>query len=167
MSKKEELMAMLNEKRFGFKVDEIMTGTHHFVGGSGPAGELPMEFRVTWGNKHFTKFINPSGNEFMVSDLEGVVDIGGLCENAPVKGKLELRYFQEGKIRYTFDFEVGGKKYNYVGEKRDIRPWNLHRTHTTCYGTLTEADTGKVVSESITYFKLNTAIPFVLSMRPA
>jgi hypothetical protein len=167
MGKKEEIMAMFMEKRFGFKADEVMTGTHHFVGGAGPAGEFPMEFRVTWGTKHVADWANPFGGEFMINDLEGVVTVGGLCENAPCSGRLELKYFQEGKIRYVFDFESGGKKYHFVGEKRDIRPWNLHRTHTTCYGTLTEADTGKVVSESITYFKFSTMIPFMMSFRPA
>jgi hypothetical protein len=161
----EALKEMIAEKRVGFKMDEVMTGTHRFVGGAGPAGEFPMEFKVTWGTKNAGKWFNPLGPEFMLNDLAGTVTVGGLCENAPCTGRLELRYFQEGKIRYVFDFVANGKNYHFVGEKRNIRPWNLHKTHTTCYGMLTEADTGKVISESITYFKLNTAIPFVASFR--
>ena len=165
MGRKEDMMIMVMEKRLGFKVDEVMSGTHRFAEGEGPAGEFPMEFHVTWGNKHLHRFMFPLDPDFMTSDLEGTVTVGGLCQDAPCSGKLELRYFTEGKIRYIFDFEHDGKRYHFVGEKRDIRPWNLHRTHTTCYGTLTEADTGKVVSESVTYFKLSTALPFVKSVR--
>jgi hypothetical protein len=167
MGKKEEAMAMLLEKRVGFKMDEVMSGTHKFTDGAGPAGEFPFEFRVTWGPRRLEKWLNPMDGDFMINDLEGVVTVGGLCENAPCTGKLELKYVQEAKIRYIFDFEHAGKKYHFVGEKRDLRPWNLHKTHTTCYGTLTEADTGKVISESVTYFRLNTMVPFLMSFRPA
>ena len=146
-------------------MDEVMTGTHEFKSGYGPPGEKFMEFRATWGPKHMHEFINPVGGKWLYNDLEGHVDIEDLCQDAPMKGSLELLYFQEGKIRYTFDFEVDGTEYHFVGEKRDIRPWNLHRTHTTCYGVLTEKLTGQVVSESITYFKLNTVPAFMASMR--
>ena len=76
------------------------------------------------------------------------------------------RYFQEGKIRYTIDFHgPDGKAYQYVGEKRDIRPWNLHRTHTTCYGTVTDLVSGQDISKSIVYFKFNTLPAFLGSVR--
>ncbi|MBI5528860.1 MAG: hypothetical protein HY897_21230 [Deltaproteobacteria bacterium] len=165
MGRKEDLLIMLMEKRVGFKADEVMSGTHRFVGGAGPVGELPFEFKVTWGPRRLGKFLNPLDADFMLSDLAGTVTVGGLCDDASCEGRLEFRYVEEAKIRYIFDFDAGGKRYHYVGEKRDLRPWNLHKTHTTCYGTLTEADTGKVVSESTTYFRLSTAIPFMLSFR--
>lgn len=162
-----DLMSMLAERRLGFQADEVMTGTHQFEPEHGEAGEKFMEFRGSWGPKHLSEFINPLGGKFLYNDLHGYVDIEGLCENTPMTGSLELLYFTEAKIRYTFEFEVDGKEYLYIGEKRDIRPWNLHRTHTTCYGTLSEKLTGRVVSRSITYFRLSTAPKFMLSFRLA
>jgi hypothetical protein len=130
-------------------------------------GEYPMEFRVTWGHPRMERFLNPLGGEFMVADLAGVVDVGGLCTAAACQGRLELRYLQEAKLRYVFDFEHDGKRYHFVGEKRNLRPWNLHRTHTTCYGELRDADSGILLSESVTYFRLRTAPAFMASFRLA
>jgi len=165
MGRIKDIKDMLAEKRLGFKMDEVMTGTHEFEPGFGSSGEKFMEFRVTWGPKHLTEFINPIGGMFMFNYMAGYVDIEGLCHNTPVVGTLELAYFTEAKIRYIFDFEVDGTEYHYIGEKRNIRPWNLHRTHTTCYGTLTEKMTGRLVSKSITYFRFRTAPAFMASMR--
>jgi len=160
-----DIVQMVQERRLGFMMDERMTGTHRFVEGAGPAGELPMHFEVTWGNKRLERWANPLGDQFMMNWLKGAVTVGGLCENAPCEGTLELRYLQEAKIRYTFNFEANGKRYHYVGEKVNIRPWNLHRTHTTCFGKITEVGTGKLISEGTLYFKLATMPQFMLSMR--
>jgi len=78
---------------------------------------------------------------------------------------LELAYFTEGKIRYTFDFSAKGKMYRYVGEKVNIRPWNLPVSHTTCFGTLVEKESGRLVSRSVTFFKLHTTPAFMASLR--
>ena len=165
MSRHEDLLAMLAERRVGFRVDETMTGWHEFEPGKGDVGRQPMEFRVTWGPQHLASFLNPLGPGFMTNDMAGHVDIGGLCEAAPVEGTLELRYFTEAKLRYAFTFSVDGTDYEYVGEKIDLRPWNLHRTHTTCYGKLRERASGELVSRSITYFRLRTAPAFLASVR--
>ena len=165
MSRFADLQRMFAERRMGFRVDETMTGWHEFEPGKGPAGRQPMEFRVTWGPDHVSDFLNPFGGAFMTNDMAGHVDIGGLCHAAPVEGALALRYFSEAKIRYEFTFTVDGTTYEYVGEKIDLRPWNLHRTHTTCYGKLRDRATGELVSRSITYFRLRTAPAFVGSMR--
>jgi hypothetical protein len=167
MGRLNDLKEMIAEKRLGFAMEEIMTGTHEFEPGYGEPGQKFMEFSGTWGPKHLTEFLNPLGGKFFYTDLQGVVTVAGLCENVPMVGSLELLYFTEAKIRYTFTFEVNGVDYLYIGEKVDIRPWNLHRTHTTCYGTLSERDTGRIVSKSITYFKLSTAPKFLLSLRLA
>jgi len=165
MGRINDLKNMLSEKRVGFLMDEVMTGEHEFEPGHGEPGKKFMEFRVTWGPKRLGEFANPIGGKFMYNDLYGYVDIEGLCQNAPVEGSLELLYFSEGKIRYSFDFEVDGTPYHFIGEKRDIRPWNLHRTHTTCYGELIDTSTGEVVSRSVTHFRLHTAPAFMASMR--
>ena len=149
----------------GFKIDEVMSGEHEFVGGYGPAGRHPMEFRVTWGPRSLGEWVKRDGGTYLAQEMEGRVAVGGLCEDAPLTGTLELRYLGEHKIRYTFDFEARGERFHYVGEKVNIRPWNLPFSHTTCFGSITEAKSGKLVSRSVTYFKLGAMPRFLLSLR--
>ena len=166
MDRLSSLMKMLRERRFGFMLDEVMTGTHHFVNKSGPAGEHPMSFRVSWGTRHLASYINPFNPGFMSNWLEGTVTVGGLVTDAPCRGTLDLAYFTEAKIRYTFDFQDDqGTPYRYIGEKVNLRPWNLHKTHTTCYGTIVNLKNNKEVSKSIVYFKFETTPEFMASFR--
>jgi len=165
MGRLADFTSMLAERRLGFLMTETMTGTHEFEPGCGEPGQKFMEFVVDWGPKHMTEFFNPLGGKFMYNDMTGKVTIEGLCSDAPVNGSLELAYFTEAKIRYTFTFEANGAEYLYIGEKIDLRPWNLHRTHTTCFGSLSERDTGKLISRSVTYFRMRTVPAFVASMR--
>lgn len=160
------LKEMMRQRRIGFMMDEVMSGSHHFIDGAGPDGEHPLSFHVTWGNRHLEDWLNPLGPGFMSNFLEGTVDVGGLVQGAHCYGTLDLRYFQEGSIRYTFDFKDGNDRpLRYVGEKVDIRPWNLHRTHTTCYGTITDLRENRELSKSIVYFKFNTLPAFLGSIR--
>ncbi len=156
---------MLTEGRLGFTMDEVMTGSHVFEPEFGTPEERFMEFNVTWGPKEFTPFINPFGDKFLKNKLEGTVTIDGMCYNTPCEGTLELNYFSEAKIRYTFDFEVDGKAYRHVGEKVNIKPWNLPISHTTCFGTVVEKETGKLVSKTLTFFKLKTSLAFIASLK--
>lgn len=149
----------------GFQMDEVMSGEHEFVGGDGTGKKRDMEFKVRWGTDNIFDWLNPFDENFMTNTLEGTVTIDGLCDEAPCTGTLELRYFTEQKIRYTFSFEVEGKTYHFVGEKRNILPWNLHQSHTTCYGELREADSEKLISKSTTYFRFNTLPAFLASFR--
>lgn len=151
--------------RFGFKMDEVMTGQHWFEPGEGPAGPHFMEFSGKWGPDDVRDWANPSSDQFMNQVLEGKATVGGLCDDAPMIGTLKLDYFGEHKLRYTFNFEAGGTEYKYVGEKVNIRPWNLPVSHTTCFGRLTEAKTSKLVSTSVTFFKLHTSPKFLGSFR--
>jgi len=150
----------------GFSMDEVMTGTHEFAPGAGPEGTLPFEFRVRWGAQDMSEFLNPLGEKFMVSGMEGTVSVGGLCEDAPCRGTLELRYFKDQKIRYTFEFGARDATYLFVGEKVNILPWNLATSHTTCFGTLTD-DAGQLISRSLTFFRLRTAPAFLASFKLA
>jgi hypothetical protein len=125
-----------------------------------------MFFRVLWGTRHLWPYLRPGSPAFLSNFLEGTVTVGGLIQAAPCRGTLDLLYFKEGKIRYTFDFKgPSGTPYRYVGEKVNIRPWNLHRTHTTCYGAITDLSTGKDISKSTLYFKLGTLPAFLGSFR--
>ncbi len=149
----------------GFSIDEVMSGDHEFVAGAGPEGRLPFEFQVRWGPPNVFKWANPWGAGFLRQPLGGTVTVGGLCEAAECAGTLELRYFKDRRIRYTFEFEVDGVGYHYVGEKVNIRLWNLPTSHTTCFGVLTEKESGKLVSRSLTHFRLATVPAFVGSLQ--
>ncbi len=151
----------------GFRMDEVMSGEHVFEPGHGPAGRHPFEFTVTWGPDDLWTWIDPDDPGFLTQPLEGTVTVGGLCESAPCRGRLELRYFDEHALRYTFEFEVSGRRYRYLGEKVNIQPWNLPVSHTTCYGVLTEADGGRLVSRSVTHFRFRTIPAFLRSLRAA
>ena len=166
--KLESLRKMLSEGRVGFAADEVMSGTHQFLAGAGPEGEFPLEFRVTWGARHLGRWLNPFGGEFMTNFLHGRITAGGLVEDVACQGVLELRYFTTASIRYRFEFtDNEGTRYRYLGEKVNIRPWNLHRSHTTCYGTITNLDTGQDISRSIVYFRLSRLPGFLASFRLA
>lgn len=78
---------------------------------------------------------------------------------------MEIDYFDQHRIQYYFEFDVKGKRYRYIGEKTNIKPWNLLYTHTTCFGTLVEVTSGKLVSSSVTYFKAYMIPKFLTSFR--
>ena len=149
----------------GFRMTEVMTGQHEFAHGQGPEGERFMEFVVDWGTRDLKAWLDPSNACFMFNELSGVVTIEGLCDNSPCSGSLELLYFTEASIRYTFYFQTYDMLYKYVGQKTNIKPWNLPWSHTTCQGILTRLDTGKVVSTSVTHFRLRTIPAFLRSFR--
>ncbi|MFC1850180.1 hypothetical protein ACFL27_08320 [candidate division CSSED10-310 bacterium] len=167
MKKISKFFNSMKKGNWGFTMDEVMSGEHKFEPGFGAAGSHHMEFRVTWGPKNFGQWINPWYPHFLKNDLSGTVTIGGLCENESCSGSLELNYFDEHKIRYTFDFTTAGKQYHFVGEKVNIQLHNLPFSHTTCFGTLVEKESNKLVSRSVTYFRLWTAPEFVTSLRLA
>ncbi len=161
-----ELARMLEQHRLGFHLTETMSGTHEFVNKAGPDGEHPMKFTVTWGTKHLSEWLNPLSHQFMSNYLQGHISVGALVDDAPCHGTLDLRYFQEAALRYTIFFKGDdGTAYKYVGEKVNLRPWNLHRTHTTCYGTITNLNSNVEISRSILHFRLDTAPSFLASFR--
>jgi short-subunit dehydrogenase len=149
----------------GFKMDEIMQGEHEFENGFGPEGKKRMVFKVRWGTNQIIEWLNPFSDNFMVNDLEGTVSIDGLCEDAACEGKLELKYFTEQKIRYQFEFDVEDETYEFIGEKRNIYPWNLPYSHTCCFGELRLKGSDKIISKSITHFRLDTLPEFLSSFQ--
>ncbi len=149
----------------GFSLTETMTGEHEFESPFGPAGRRFFEFKVRWGPRNVAAWANPASEEFGVHQLEGKVTVEGLCQDAPCEGTLELHYLKEHKIRYRFGFEAQGKRFQFVGEKVNIQVWNLPVAHTTCFGRITEVETGRLVSTSVSYFRLKTLPGFVGSFR--
>lgn len=147
---------------FGFKMKETMTGTHKFLFFDGSA--LFMEFNVEWGPKDITKWVNPLSPYFLSQELEGTITIEGLCHEERCWGVLKLEYWK-GRLEYSIFFSVDGILYEYIGVKEGMRPWNLHETHTTCYGKLKNQYTGEYVSESITHFDLKDIPKMIKSFR--
>jgi hypothetical protein len=150
----------------GFKMDELMVGTHTFSNGAFEGRELPINFSLTWGKGNLLKFLNPGSSEFLKSEAKGFITVGGLANKADCEGFLKLMYFSERKIRYELNFTGDdGMAYRYVGEKVNLWPWNLHKTHVTCYGTITDKKTGKIISNSVVYFPLREMLDFLMSAR--
>lgn len=153
-------------QELGFTMVETMIGTHTFFPGFGPSGVHPMHFEVTWGSHDILQWLNPIGSHFLVNFLEGTVSVGGLVKQTICRGSLDLMYFTQAKIRYIFEFSDSRKNtYRYVGEKIHLRPWNIHRTHTTCYGVITDLKTNQPISKSVLRFDLHTLPAFIGSFR--
>lgn len=138
-----------------FVMKEIMRGVHHFVDPAlGSAEEADLYFRIKWGQK-LLPYLNPVSGTFFKANAHGVIFVEGLTEGeVDCSGTLELRYLAEQKLRYTLDFVVDGEPYRYVGEKRDVKLWEpifLIKTHTTCYGRITDS-TGRIISRSVIHF---------------
>ena len=165
MKKLLDIRNNIKEGNFGFQIEEVMTGEHVFEPGMGPEGTHHFEFKVSWGPEDFLSWINPQSHNFLTHPLHGTITAGGLCHQVPCQGSMKLAYFSEQKIRYNFDFQVGGTEYQYLGEKVNIWPWNLPFSHTTCFGTVVEKETGKLISRSVTYFKIHTTPSFLASFR--
>jgi hypothetical protein len=142
----------------GFRGDEEMTGHHELEPAFGLPGRRPMSFRVTWGADDVGAWLTGAPLR-----LDGRISVSGLVDDAPCSGTLELRY-GEGRIRYVLGFAADGRRYQYVGEKVNIRPWNLPTSHTTCFGRVTDAD-GRLVSTSVLLFRLKRLPALVASFR--
>ena len=150
---------------WGFKMHEVMSGTHRFEPGEGPEGKLDFIFKVDWGPRRITSFLRKNSSDYLTNEMHGTVTVGGMAERIPLSGTLRLDYFGGHTIRYEFIFEHGGEAFRYVGEKVNIRWWNLPVSHTTCFGTVTRVGDGRLVSRSTTYFRLNTIPSFLSSFR--
>jgi hypothetical protein len=151
-----------------FHVDEIMKGTHHFVDPSyGDAAERPCWFRLRWGAPLLAS-VNPFSSRFLRYDATGVIEVDGLTDGqADCTGSLELDYFGDKKITYDLCFTARGMSFRYLGEKThvDLRhPLLLIKTHTTCYGAITDPG-DHFVSKSVLHFDLRRMVEFARSIR--
>lgn len=153
---------------FTFHIDEVMKGNHHFVDPSyGDATDRPCSFRLRWGAPLLAS-INPLSSRFMRYDASGVIEADGLTDGAvDCSGTLELDYFGDQKITYDLRFEARGRPFRYLGEKThvDLRhPLLLIKTHTTCYGAITD-DADRFVSKSVLHFDVFSVGKFARSLR--
>ena len=149
-------------KRIGFEIDEEMAGTYRDEMRFAP--DYPFRFDVTWGTDSIWQWLQP-GDKFLVSEISGTVTADNFCDNAACSGTLTLRYFGEHRLRYEFWFGTGGRIYRFVGEKVNIRWWNLPVSHTTCFGRITENRTGQLVATALVFFRLRTIPRFLRTFR--
>jgi len=151
----------------GFRMDEEMSGWHEFLPGEGPVGRLPFSFQVRWGVRHLHEALQwDEGRPHLLVPLEGVVRAGGLCTEASCQGTLDLRYLVDRRLVYSFTFSCGDRTFHFLGQKVNVLPHNLPVSHTTCFGTLVDAGTGRLVSRGVTRFRLRTLPAFLASFRP-
>lgn len=148
----------------GFRARELMRGYHEFIDGQGPPGRHPFEFSARWGPDSLRQWLDVRKPTFLWQELEGEVSAGGLCQRAPIQGTLHLQYFPERRIRYDFDFEVEGRPLRYLGDKVNLRWYNLATSHTTCFGVLTDRKSGRVISTGTTLFHLRD-LPRLLAVQ--
>ena len=150
--------------KIGFCIDEEMVGTHRFEPGFGPSGGQSFMFKVSWGTSSFRQWLL-FGDNFLTSGLIGTITARGLCADTPCAGTLALRYFSERRLRYEFTFLAKERVYRFVGEKVNIRPWNLPVSHTTCFGRITDVATGQLISTALVFFRLRDIPRFLRSFR--
>lgn len=151
-----------------FAVTETMRGVHHFVDPArGPAVDRPFHFRIDWGAP-FRKSLRPRSDRYMRYGAEGELFADGLTPHiVPCHGTLTIDYFKDHAIVYDLRFEAEGQLLQYVGRKTDVRltrPLQLVKTHTTCYGSITDAS-GSILSRSVVHFPPETTLSFVRSFR--
>jgi hypothetical protein len=151
-----------------FKITETMRGAHHFVDPTrGEAIDRPMHFVIDWGAP-IASSINPLSQRFMSYAASGVITVDGLTSGeVPCEGSLEIDYLGLRKIVYELVFQAGGQTFRYKGEKTNVdllRPLQLVKTHTTCYGSIVD-ESGHIVSKSVVHFEPETMWPFLSSFR--
>lgn len=151
-----------------FRATELMTGQHHFVDPAlGAPSDQPCHFRLTWGGPA-SQMLNPLRRAAIRYDAAGTIHFAGLTAgDVPCRGTIAIDYARAHQIDYDLAFDVGGTHYRFHGEKTGVnplRPIELVKTHTTCYGTLATAD-GRVVSRSVIHFLPETLSSFVKSFR--
>jgi hypothetical protein len=139
-------------KHIGFS--ESMSGTHTFLEGPNAGKKLAIRFTIDVKSLPLPEFLNVMNlDTFFVCDIAGTLTAEGLVEKTPAKGRLLMRYFHEQKLHYYLEFEgPDGKQYYFKGEKRNIWPWNIWKTHFRLYSGIYEKETNKMVSEGMLYF---------------
>jgi len=137
----------------GFSINEVMSGYDNVL--------RPFVFNVTWGIMNIKDLFRKGPMKF---NLEGSVLFKG--NTVPCKGHLIIDYFDTHTITYIFSFHhpLCGKLM-YVGEKVNIKPWNLLVSHTTCFGTVTQHKDDALISRTLAFFKFRTIPKFLTSFR--
>lgn len=151
-----------------FTITENMHGYHHFVDSEYVSViNRPFHFKINWGAPIISA-INPKSHYFMQYKALGKLFVGGLTsEYVSCRGSLVIDYFKTHKIIYNLKFEAKNETFNYVGKKTSVKlsnPLELIKTHTTCYGKITNTN-NKIISYSVAHFKKEELLPFIRSFK--
>jgi len=153
----------------GFRVHETLAGRHAFASGEGPPGEFPFSLELYWGPERVAAFLNPFNRDaFLTAGVCGVIRAGAWVEEAPCEGTLEFRSVSGAGMRVRLYFNAGSNAYEFIGRRAGLRPWDLHRTATACYGVVYDLETGREVSRSLIYprFPILFSLLFGCSRKP-
>jgi hypothetical protein len=139
----------------GFQFSESLSGTYQRDGQA-----RPISFQVTARADSIWKFLHDRR-----AQLDGVIDVAGLAENARLQGSIVIDPLVGRIIRYEFDFSgADGKPYHFLGEKH-IDPLHPVESSTTLPGTVSDA-AGTLCAPALLYFDTQDLIPFLASFRP-
>jgi hypothetical protein len=137
----------------GFGFHEVMEGTLDHDGAS-----VPFSFALD--------VRGPSRRRFFDSWLGvavGTTTIGGLVQEAPARGTLEIAPVRQGMIRYVFDFQTPeGRALRFDGRKR-IRLWFIGWT--LLRGAVLDADGNEIGAATLRFLMRRHLVPFVKSFR--
>lgn len=137
----------------GFSINEVMSGYDNAL--------QPFVFDVRWGLMNVKDILKWGAIKF---NLEGTVHFKG--RTSPCYGHLIIDYFDTHTITYIFNFyDPDYGRLLYVGEKVNIKPWNLPVSHTTCFGTVSTYEDDTLVSRTLAFFKFRTIPKFLASFR--
>lgn len=136
--------------------------------------KLPLIFEVDWQVDTPRDLLSSSG---AYATLKGEIDLG----KGPIgcMGDLRLDYFGKHRIAYDIFWRGGVSNqdlsYQLHCEKTNLKPWNLHRTHTNATGNIRERSAGwccrgvpdpdGVIGDVEVHFPMRTALQFLSSIR--
>ncbi|MEW6777257.1 MAG: hypothetical protein AB1405_13250 [Bdellovibrionota bacterium] len=152
----------------GFEFSETMSGHHVLEEGPQKGKKLPFSFTGRAFADSLVGFFDPTNKEDRLTwNLEGELKAEGLAKSARLlHGTIEVHPARKtGMLHYAFEFNGDdGRRYVFRGNK-NRQGLNLVKSMTTLYGTVTDKETGKRISQGVTYFDLATTAAFIKSYK--
>jgi len=149
----------------GFEFVETMEGYHYMPAVT--AKKMDTCFTVKWGTENIKEVLNPKSNQFLMFQMAGILEIEGITEKTRTFGYLHLDY-PHNRIQYMLQFKSAEQPpvndYMFIGEKMNVKWWNLPFSHTTCYTTVING-ADQLISRGVVFFKLKNLWPFLKSFK--
>ncbi len=135
---------------------------------------LPLVFKVDWEIDNPPALLTEGG---AYAQMDGTIDLGEGPLNCT--GDLMLDYFGKHEIRYNLFWREGAtpadfRHYQLTCKKSNLRPWNLHRTHTQAKGTIIDrgrwggkasGEAKDILADVEVHFPMRTALQFLSSIK--
>lgn len=150
----------------GFEFTEVMEGYHYM-----PAVKkesMPLKFTLKWGTENLKDTLNPNSNRYLQFAAAGILEADGIVTGGTrTFGLIHLNY-PENIIQYMLQFKSAERPpvndYVLVGEKMNIKWYNLPYSHTTCYTTIVNG-ADQLISRGVAFFKMKNALSFIKSFK--